>query len=108
MTMNCDVLIALALNDEERDFVKRLINAMFIENPSENDIDALQAVAYLALAVINQLPKTTRDMAIKKCESECVKLTGQPFHSWKLNVAVLVSGSSEALRSYGIDPSVCR
>lgn len=66
MTMNCDVLIALALNDEERDFAKRLINAMFIENPSENDIDALQAVAYLALAVINQLPKTTRDMAIKK------------------------------------------
>lgn len=56
MTMNCDVLIALALNDEERDFAKRLINAMFIENPSENDIDALQAVAYLALAVINQLP----------------------------------------------------
>lgn len=55
MTMNCDVLIALALNDEERDFAKRLINAMFIENPSENDIDALQAVAYLALAVINQL-----------------------------------------------------
>lgn len=51
--MNCDVLIALALNDEERDFAKRLINAMFIENPSENDIDALQAVAYLALAVIN-------------------------------------------------------
>lgn len=28
MTMNCDVLIALALNDEERDFAKRLINAM--------------------------------------------------------------------------------
>lgn len=23
MTMNCDVLIALALNDEERDFAKR-------------------------------------------------------------------------------------
>lgn len=45
---------------------------------------------------------------IKSDYPECVKLTGQPFHSWKLNVAALVSGSSEALRSYGIDPSVCR